>query len=261
MITLKDFLKKYSNISNKFIDDFFSLYDLNTTDDDFIIDIDILADWLNVHKRSLKDTLLDSYEKNIDYKIKKNKTYTGGRHKETILITKDTLKRLCMLSRSKKAESVRTYFIELEKFVDKYKYVIIEHMQKRITDLEENQKPKINTKGGLIYVLKSSDDIEDVYRIGKTKKFKERLNTHNSSHCDNIKVVYVYETDNIDQVEACLKGLLKTTQYRKRKEFYQVEIDVIKELIKSCDELSLKVKNRSKKNTEGGFYYLMLHED
>lgn len=72
------------------------------------------------------------------------------------------------------------------------------------------------------------------------------MNTHNSSQPDNIKVVHVYETDNIDQVEICLKGLLKGNQYRKRKDFYQVYIDMIQKLISSCDELSLKIKNRSK---------------
>ena len=102
-----------------------------------------------------------------------------------------------------------------------------------------------------------SNDIKDVYKIGKTKKFKGRLNTHNSSHLDNIRIVYVYETGNIDQVKACLKGLLKPRQYRKRKEFYQVNRDTIKELIKSCDELSLKIKPNKKNKMIGGYYYIM----
>ncbi len=38
MIPLQDFLKKYSSISNKFIDDFFSLYTINTDDTEFVID-------------------------------------------------------------------------------------------------------------------------------------------------------------------------------------------------------------------------------
>lgn len=97
MIYRKSFLY-YSNISNKFIDDFFSMYDFQTTYDDFIIDIEIFDKWLKVRKDSLKDTLLYSYEKNIDYTITKNNSYTGGRHRELILITKDTLKRLCMFS-------------------------------------------------------------------------------------------------------------------------------------------------------------------
>ena len=33
-----NFLKKYSSISNIFLDDFFSLYDSDTSDNDFVID-------------------------------------------------------------------------------------------------------------------------------------------------------------------------------------------------------------------------------
>ena len=36
-----------------------------------------------------------------------------------------------MLSRTKKAEEVRTYFIELEKLMDKYKNYIIEALNKK----------------------------------------------------------------------------------------------------------------------------------
>jgi len=43
MITLQDFLKKYASISNKFIDNFFSLYTINTSDDNFIINFDNLV--------------------------------------------------------------------------------------------------------------------------------------------------------------------------------------------------------------------------
>ena len=73
MISLQDFLKKYSSISNKFIDDFFSLYTINTNDDDLIIDFDNLLKWLKIRKDSLKRTLIDTYIKNVDYKITKIK--------------------------------------------------------------------------------------------------------------------------------------------------------------------------------------------
>ncbi len=54
MIKLQDFLKKYSSISNKFIDDFFSLYTTETTDNDLIINFDNLVNWLNMRKDNLK---------------------------------------------------------------------------------------------------------------------------------------------------------------------------------------------------------------
>ena len=46
--------------------------------------------------------------------------------------------------------------------------------------------------------------------IGKSKKFKERILSHNSSHPDNIQILYVYETKYIDEIEACLKAALKS---------------------------------------------------
>mgnify|MGYP000624765604 CR=1 FL=1 len=63
--------------------------------------------------------------------------------------------------------------------------------------------------------------------IKETKKFKERIRTHNSSHINNIDIVHIYETDYIDEVEKCLKNVLSTKQYRKRKEFYQIDLDIL----------------------------------
>ena len=41
LLSLKDFLKKYSILSNDFIDDFYTIYDFNEiNNDDFIINIE-----------------------------------------------------------------------------------------------------------------------------------------------------------------------------------------------------------------------------
>ena len=207
MISLELFLKKYSSISNKFINDFFSLYTIETNDTDIIINFDNLVIWLDIRKDSLKRTLLDSYIINIDYQITKIKSTKAGKPKEEILITSDCCKRLCMMSKTDKAEEVRTYFIEIEKLMNKYKNYIIEGLNKRIQILENNQKPIIKPSNGVIYILKTNYDIIDLYKIGKTKKFKERIRTHNSSHIDNVDIVHIYETDYIDEVEKCLKNI------------------------------------------------------
>ncbi len=75
-------MKKYSNVSNKFIDDFFSLYTINTLDDDLIIDFDKIVIWLDGVKGNLKEILLNSYQNNVDYKIKKVKRETAGKPRE-----------------------------------------------------------------------------------------------------------------------------------------------------------------------------------
>lgn len=248
IVNLKEYLKKYSTIGSAFIDDFYSLYDYKTNDDDFVIDIEILSKWLKAEKKHLKETLTNSYIKNIDYTVSKKDINTGGRKSELILLTPDCMKRLCMASRTKKAEEVRTYFIELEKHINKYKNYIIDGLSKKIIDFEEDQKPIPNPQGGVIYVLQSQNDLPDIYKIGRTKSFKNRLKVHHSSHADNIKVKLVYETDDIDSVENCLKGILKNSQYKKRKEFYQIKIDDLRKLIKDCDKLRLKAKKSTTKS-------------
>lgn len=261
MISLQDFLKKYSSISNIFINDFFSLYTTETTDTDIIINFNKLVNWLNIRKDSLKRTLVETYIKNIDYKIKKIRSNTPGKPREEIIITADCCKRLCMLSKTKKAEEVRTYFIEIEKLMDKYKNYIIDALNKKVGILENNQKPIPNNKSGIIYVLKTDHDIINLYKLGKTKKFKERIRTHNSSHIDNVDIVHIYETNYIDEVEKCLKNVLSTKQYRKRKEFFQIDLDILKELIHSCDKMSLKVRKSNRNIKQNGGYFIMLDKN
>lgn len=106
-------IKKYVDKNNeqiyiKFIDDFFGLYTVNTNDTDLVIDFDNLVNWLKMRKDNLKKTLVSTYIKNVDYKIKKIKSESAGKPREEILLTSDCCKRLCMMSKTKKAEEVRT---------------------------------------------------------------------------------------------------------------------------------------------------------
>ncbi len=262
MYSFSEYLKKYSTISSKFIDDFFGLHDYKIDFNEIYINFSLVVKWLNSRKSDLKNTLVKSYVKKIDYTVEKGKS-TGGRPSEIIKLSYDCFRRLCMLSKTEKAEEVRTYFIEVEKHLNKYKDYIIEGLNKKIGVLENNQKPVINTKKGVIYVLQTDLEIEDIYKIGKSKAFKNRIKTHNSSHIDNVKVKHVYETNNIDAVEGCLKVMLKQYQYKKRKEFYQVDLDVIKQLLNGCDNLTLIRKSRNNKEVDKqlGGYFIYLHKN
>jgi len=116
-----------------------------------------------------------------------------GKPKEEIIITANCCKRLCMLSKTKnkKAEEVITYFIKIKKLMNKYKNYIIDALNKKVGILENNQKPISNNKTGIIYVLKKNHDIVNLYKLGKIKKFKVRIRTHNSSHIDNVDIVHI----------------------------------------------------------------------
>ena len=244
------FLKKYSTIPNSFIDDFFSFYKYDTDENDIIIDLNLVAKWLNMRKDNLKKTLIRSYIEDFDYKIIINKTNNIGRPVEDIFISTSCFKKMSMMSNTEKGKEVRSYYEKIESVLNKYKNHIIENLNKKIDILENNQKPKINTDNKrLIYVLRSQLEADDVFKLGKSKKFKERLTNINISQKDDMEIIFIYETDNIDQVESCVKSILKKKQYRKRKEIYQIDIDVLKEIIEGCDKLvekSFKKKKQPK---------------
>jgi len=265
-LSLQEYLKKFSSISNKFIDDFFGLYNENTEDNDFVINIDSISIWLKLRKDSIKKTLSETYRKNIDYKI--SKIDTKGRPLEVIYLTPDCFKRICMLTKSSKGEEVRTYYIQLEKHIDKYKDNIINDLRTRVKVLERNMKPiEIPKDEGVVYVLETRENIglNDLYKLGITTDFKTRLTTHHTSHADNVEVKHIYKTSDVKGVERCLKAVLREKQYRKKKEFFQIDLELLKSIIDTCgDAMSLVKKSRISKGggtTDKTNYYIYLHKE
>jgi len=259
-MNLIDFLKTYTKINNEFIDDFFSLYD-SKDKYNFSINIDAITKWFAIRKDTIKDTLVNSYKENIDYKIKINKIIgQKGNPSETILLTPKCFKLMAMQSKTKKAIEVREYYYELEQVIDQYKEYIIKGLEDKIKTLENNQKPKINPSKGIIYIIQTSDGVGH-YKVGKTKNLKQRLKQYNGDKKDDIIPLYVYETDNIHEIERCVKSYAKQYQYRKYKEVYKADINMLKDLINDCGEFNEKtnLKIKWKSNTQkGGNYYIAI---
>lgn len=119
------FLKKYSTIDQQFIDDFYSFYDSNKNEYDFIIDLDKMAKWLDTKKDNIKRLLIANFIENQDY-------IQTGKNKKIILLTYECAKLLTMISRTKKADIIRKYHIEIEKLLINYKDIIIESLNRKI---------------------------------------------------------------------------------------------------------------------------------
>jgi hypothetical protein len=94
-----------------------------------------------------------------------------------------------------------------------------------------------------------------LYKIGKTINSKTRFSKHNSPLANDLEVLFQYETDNIDQVESCIKSLMKKAQYRKYKEIYRIDLDILKQTIKDCDakinEINNNIDKINKKQSGG----------
>ena len=259
-LSFLSFLQKYTLINNSFIKDFYKLFNEETIEINniFIIDYRLLMKWLNLQsKKGFTETLKNSYKVNVDYIIKlENKKGNGGKKKKIYFLTTDAAKRFCLMTKSKKGESVRTYFLELEKTLFKYQNYIIKGLENKIKKLENNQKSQINPKKGVIYVIRALNNNATLYKIGKTINLKQRMKNYNSGLSDDVEMVMIYETDDIDQVEKCIKVLMKKAQYRKYKEVYKVDIDIIKKSIKDCDskikEINFEIEKQNERKLKGG---------
>ena len=228
--------------------------------------MEFVSRWLAVRKGNLLKTLRASYQVGVDYVISKPVVNSKGRGLNTrrvVMLTSDCFKTLCMQSRSPQADRVRAYFIAVEKTLFRYRSEIVEGMQRRIEQLETNQRPMDASlrRTGVVYVIRaaegmtaqrlgmrvrnmepgSKETIERV-KLGYTGRFNERLRSHGSARADALEVLFVYKTDDMVAVEACAKGVLRGKVYRKYKEVYEADMDAIKAAIEGCGRLVSKVQ-------------------
>ena len=258
MLSFIDFLKKFSSIPNQFLDDFFKLFNYESIENtEKIVNADNVIKWLEIHKHNLKKTLKKSYIKDVDYTITKTQKLKGrgGQKNEIIMMTIDCFKMICQSTQSKKGKEVRRYFIEVEKLLNKYKSYLIEGLENKISLLQKSRKPKINPEKGIIYVFRTPDTPENnLYKIGRTVNLKKRLQSHSSGLSEDINILFIQEVDDIVKIEKCAKEAMKKYQFRKYKEVYQVNIDIIKYVIENCDKfhtiLEKTIENGNPKNLE-----------
>jgi len=121
-ILLKDFLKKYTAISNKFIDNYYKFYEM-CQDNNFGINVDEIVKYLNLNNRKkFIERLREKYIVNKDFIIKRIKQKSQkGTPDVLYYVAFDCFEKICMSSKSKKANEVRDYFITLRKFIEYYK--------------------------------------------------------------------------------------------------------------------------------------------
>lgn len=252
---MQEFLYKYSILPKEFIDDFYEItkYDYNT--DDFIIDFDTIIKWLDIRKDSFKRLLLKHFKNNIDYKIIKTKIKNknrGSNYVDKIYVTSNCFKELCMLSLTPKAKEVKMYFLELERIIQMYYKDIHKQAMEELKLIKNNQKPKINHKGGIIYIIKAYNTNYNLYKIGKTSNLKQRLDSYNQQNANDIEPIFIIRTDNITKTENCIKNYAKDYQYRKYKEIYEIDVYLLKKILLKCTSVTksfLKLFAQDKEKT------------
>lgn len=274
-VSSKSFAKQMASVPNEFIDELFRFYDENTTQTDFAIDMNDVAKWLDGSKETMLTTLRKTYKLNVDYIVNKrtnvfNRQSPNANNHKMYLITPDCFKRFAMLSRSKNADQLRTYFIEVETLFLKHRQQLLDGMKADIERLKRNQKnKKVIPKAGYMYVIRTPD-APNAYKLGRTKNLRQRLRNYNTGVADDVELLYRYRTDNIDAVENCAKSLLKKFQYRKYKEVYSADLSIIKQFVAGCGQLAesgakLEYKLESEPmqggGSDGGGTYMVFDRD
>jgi hypothetical protein len=70
-----------------------------------------------------------------------------------------------------------------------------------------------------------------------------------------MEVLYIYETKDSKKIQDCVIAQIKTLRYKKRKDFYEINLNLLKKIIYECSSLTLKYKksiNKSLKLQDGG---------
>lgn len=130
------------DLRQAFVEDFIAAL---TNDEGFHIRLDRLAKWLRVLEGNLKDTLVLSYREHDDFVVHKGRLSTGGRPKDTVLLTPDCFKRFCRKSRTKHSDEFWGHFVSLEQLYREHK--IRRELTSNPTHTEqEPQKPKNATQ-------------------------------------------------------------------------------------------------------------------
>jgi hypothetical protein len=73
-----------------------------------------------------------------------------------------------------------------------------------------------------------------------------------------VKIVYEYKTNNIESVEDCLKALLRKKKYRKYKEVFEVDLDIIIDTIELCDNSVKLVDKKIMEKEQNNQLYMFI---
>jgi len=183
---------------------------------------------------------MQNYDYIIEYIVIKRDI--GGSTREDTYISSNCFKELCMLSRTGKAKEVRKYFISMEKLVKRYHEMIKEKMYKKIGLLMKNQRPVPNIRGGVIYIMEALNSDVTLYKLGRTDNLRNRFHTYNTGNANDVEPLFILKVNDIDTVEGCVKNFVRDHQYRKYREIYEIDINILKQIMVTCNDFVNSMK-------------------
>ena len=228
-ITLKEFLKKFTAIPEKFINEYYKFYELCETNK-FGIPIVNVIKYLGISsQRGFQENIRKEYILNTDYVIIRiNQKSTKDVKDAQYMLSFETFEKICMNSSTKKGQLFRDYFVMLRKFIDYYK----NHITDKLMQLTETNK--------FIYIL-MVNKTSNILKLGRTGNIRKRLQTYATGKENHPDVKFIMIVEDDKRVEKCAKLFAKAFQYKANKELYKMHNDNLKKIIFNCAEIDKDV--------------------
>jgi phage anti-repressor protein len=233
-ISLKTFLKTYTAISNKFIDEYYKFYELceNKT---FGINAELIIKYLEYNdSKKFYERLRKNYKIEIDFIIKRKIQKSQKNVRDTdYMLSLDCFEKICMESRTEKGKGVRDYFILLRKFIYYYK----QNFASNINMLAKKNK--------YVYIILVNKD-KNIQKFGRTENMRKRLYTYATGKEKHPDIKFILIVDDPKQVENCTKVFIDKYKFKNKQELYKIEHDKLKSIVFDCAQMTQSIKDKIK---------------
>jgi hypothetical protein len=267
-------MRLMTNIPRAFLNEYFYFYEVAKgdaralgRDARFRINLEAVSAWLGTNKGNLMKTLVDSYKENRDYVVSRGATAMpgkAGRPVDPVFLSYDAFRLLCMQSKAPKADEVRRYFLALDDTFDRYHDTFLVAFKDEVAAAVKEMTRKRTKDGpGFVYAMPASPENDEVNKPGSTKDLLYRLSTYNTGLFVDRKYAFALRVNYRQEVEACLKRIIRSKRARPRREVYEVDLSIMAKLIQGCDELSEKLHalNPTERAARAQRFYLVFLSD
>ena len=110
----------------------------------------------------------------------------------------------------------------------------INKLEKDNNNMKNDMKKEKFPKGGLVYIVDYTDELEDTYRLGSTDNMNKRKKIYDTHTLHKKPVVYKKEIMCPKILEDCVRALLYNYRYKNRKDFFICKLSKIKLAFKKC---------------------------
>jgi phage anti-repressor protein len=230
-------------ITNKFNEDeeqiflkHFDYYVKNYNNESIRINLEDVFEYIGFSRKdAAKRLIVSHFTENVDYFITENPPHLslenlinpGGRPSQSIELTSDTFKELCLLTKTQKGSQIRKYYIKLEKLYLEYLLIQNEKLKDQLIK-KQNKRYEL---GDTIYIVEEHIGNIITYKVGASINMNSRAKSY-GSHTKGGKFIYTKRCNDKKALEDCVHHILRHFRFNNKTDiFYKIDPEIIMTII------------------------------